>query len=110
MLVTVHHQIRDPKLWTETSRSVMTDMEQGRLPEGLKGLMYLPSRDGQKADCLWEADQLEHLKSFLDGRTGKVARNEYFEVDDSAAVGVPAHDQGMTSEAEGMEAVMHLRM
>ena len=110
MLVTVHHQIRDPKLWTATSREVIADMEQGKLPEGLKGLMFIPSTDGHKADCLWEADKLEHLKSFLDSRTGKAAKNEYFEVNGSAAVGVPHHQQAMTSEAERMEAVMHLRM
>lgn len=110
MLFTVHHQIRDPKLWSDSTRQIMADMEQGKLPHGLKGLMYLPSTDGQHADCLWEADKLDHLRSFIDGKTGKAAKNEYYEVNAQAAVGVPSHEEALTEEGERTESAMHLAM
>lgn len=110
MIVSIHHQIRDAKQWTEATRHIMADMEQGRLPQGLKGLMYLPSADGRQADCLWEADKLEHLKSFIDGKTGKAAMNEYFQVNDRAAVGLPAHEAPQTNEEARMEEAMLLKI
>jgi hypothetical protein len=91
MFVEVHHEIRDAQAWAETTGHILADMQAGRLPEGLKGLMYLPSADGRQADCLWEAVTLENLKSFIDRKVGNAARNEYFQVDDHAAVGLPRH-------------------
>jgi len=108
MYVTVHHQIRDPKQWEQSTQHIMASMEQGRLPRGLKGLMYLPSTDGRQADCLWEADKLEDLKSFLDGETGQAAKNEYVPVNDRAAVGLPDHEVPPTRQALRTEEAMHL--
>jgi len=110
MLVSVHHQIRDPKHWAEATQHIMSDMQQGRLPEGLKGLMYLPSSDGRQADCLWEADKLDHLKSFIDGQTGRAAKNDYFQVNEQGAVGVPCHEEVQTTEGTRTEEAMHLAM
>ena len=110
MLVSVHHQIRDQKQWADATRQIMSDMEQGRLPQGLKGLMYLPSADGRQADCLWEADKLDHLRSFIDGQTGKAASNAYFQVNEQGAVGVPCHEQAVTEEGVRTEEAMHLAM
>jgi len=88
----------------------MSTMEQGRLPKGLKGLMYLPSTDGRQADCLWEADKLDDLKSFLDGETGKAAKNEYIPVNEQAAVGLPGHEHPRRPEEMQLEEAMHLRV
>jgi len=108
MYVTVHHQIRDPKQWESATHHIMADMEQGRLPKGLKGLMYLPSADGRQADCLWEADKLENLKSFIDGQTGQAAKNDYFKVNDQTAVGLPGSEHSVSEHALSTEEAMHL--
>jgi len=74
MYVSVHHNITNPQEWAKTTRNIMAMTEQGRLPNGLKGLMYLPAVDGRKADCVWEANSVDALKNFLDRETGSAAK------------------------------------
>ena len=108
MVVTVQHQIRDPNKWAHTTKHVMECIEQGKLPKGLKALMYLPGMDGHKAVCLWQADTLEKVKSFLDRETGQAAKNEYFQVDEMSAVGLPALDEIHAEQDKRTEEAMHL--
>lgn len=88
----------------------MASMQRGQLPAGLKGLMYLPSQDGRQAECLWEADSLDHLKSFMDRETGQAAKNEYFTVNETAAVGLPGHESPRTEQEMRTEEAMHLAL
>lgn len=92
MYVSVHHTITDSQQWDQTTQNIMAMMEQGRLPEGLKGLMYLPSVDGQKADCVWEANSVDALRNFLEHETGTAAKNEYMAIKAEAAVGLPGQE------------------
>ena len=108
MFVTVHHQINDPKRWSQATQRIMDTMNQGRLPEGLKGIMYLPSADGRQADCVWEADSLNHLKTYLDRETGPAAKNDYVPVNEEEAVGLPAHEPPLTEPGRRTEEAMHL--
>jgi hypothetical protein len=89
MHVSVHHDITDSQKWDQLAQKMTAMVEQGRLPQGMKGLMYLPSADGRKADCLWEAPSVESLRSFLDRETGSAARNDYFPINSAAAFGLP---------------------
>jgi len=70
----------------------MAMTQQGRLPQGLKGLMYLPSVDGRRADCVWEANSVDALKNFLERETGKAARNEYIPIQADSAFGLPGKE------------------
>ena len=92
MYVSVHHTITDPQKWDQTTRNIMAMTEQGRLPEGLKGLMYLPAIDGRRADCVWEANSVEALRKFLDRETGTAAKNEYIQIKADAAFGLPGKE------------------
>ncbi len=92
MHVAVHHTITDPQRWEQVTQNMMAMVEQGRVPQGLKGLMYLPGTDGRRADCLWEANSLEALRSFLDRETGSAARNDYFQINSAAAFGLPGQE------------------
>ncbi len=93
MHVVIHHQISDPRKWESTEKNMMAMIEQHRLPAGLKPLEYLPSMDGRKADCVWEATSLGALQKFIDGETAGAARNEYFEVKTDAAIGLPKGEE-----------------
>ena len=106
MFVTIHHQITDPKRWEQVTRTMTTLMEQNRLPKGLKGVMYLPGTDGRRADCLWETDTLEHLKTFVERETAQAARNDYFEVNTSAAAGLPGQAVAKSEKASPTEEAM----
>jgi hypothetical protein len=99
MYVSVHHVIRDSQKWNQITGSMTTAIEQGKLPQGLKGLMYLPGVDGRKADCLWEAQSVEALRSFLDREIGSAATNEYFQIDANAAFGLPGQVELMRKAA-----------
>ena len=70
----------------------MSMIEQQRLPTGMKPLEYLPSVDGRNADCVWEAESLGALQKFIERETTG-ARNEYFEVKEEAAIGLPKGEE-----------------
>ena len=93
MHVVIRHYVSDPIRWDRSTKSIMSMVEQHRLPAGLKALAYLPSVDGRKADCVWEADSVWALRKFIDRETTGAARNEYFEVKDEAAIGLPKGEE-----------------
>lgn len=93
MHVSVHHRITDPQQWEQVTQNMMAKLEQGRLPQGFKGLMYLPGTDGRKADCVWEAPSVDTLRNFLDREIGTAARNEYFQINSQAAFGLPGQEE-----------------
>ena len=93
MHVAVHHNISDPQKWEQITRNMKTAVEHGKLPQGLKGLAYLPSADGRKADCLWEAQSVDTLKNFLEREIGTAARNDYFQINTQAAFGLPGQEE-----------------
>ena len=92
MYVAIHHTITDSQKWDETARNIMAKIEQGQLPQGLKALIYLPSVDGHKADCVWEANSVDALRSFIDRETSTAARNEYSAINAEAAIGLPGQE------------------
>jgi hypothetical protein len=93
MFVAIHHNITDSKTWEGITSQIGPMVQQGRLPKGLKAVSYLPSTDGRRADCLWEADSVDNLKRFLEPLTSKAAKNEYFQINTEQAFGLPVHAQ-----------------
>jgi DNA polymerase/3'-5' exonuclease PolX len=92
MHIAINHQINDPMKWDRSVKNIMSMIEQHRLPSGVKPLQYLPSADGRNAVCLWEAGSLKDLQEFTERETSG-ARNEYFEVKEEAAIGLPQGEQ-----------------
>jgi DNA polymerase/3'-5' exonuclease PolX len=92
MHIVINHQINDPMKWDRSVKNIMSIIEQNRLPAGLKPLQYLPSSDGRKAVCLWEAGSLKAVQEFTERETAG-ARNEYFEVQEAAAIGLPKAEE-----------------
>ena len=92
MHVVIRHSISDPAKWEQSVKNIMSMIEQGKLPGGVKPLEYLPSVDGRNADCVWEAESLQALQKFIERET-KGARNEYFQVKEEAAIGLPKGEE-----------------
>ena len=92
MHVVIRHYVSDPAKWDRTEKNIMAMIEQHRLPAGLKPLEYLPSVDGRNADCVWETESLGALQKFIERETAG-ARNEYFEVKEEAAIGMPKGEE-----------------
>jgi hypothetical protein len=59
------------------------------IPSGMTLHSMFPSEDGQQAVCVWGAGSVEDVRSFVDGATAGLARNDYFPVVDAQAIGLP---------------------
>jgi hypothetical protein len=91
MQVGIHHVINDPQKWEQTKQSVMSKIQSGTLPPGLKPVLLVPGTNRKVTFCIWEADSIEDVRRFIDRESGSAARNEYFEVDTKNAIGLPEH-------------------
>jgi hypothetical protein len=77
MYVVVQHQIRDQG--TAFSRGEQLKKNEGA-PEGVRVLQFLPSRDGSVVTCLWEADAVQPVQSYVDSTLGDSSDNACYEV------------------------------
>ena len=89
MHVGIYHLINDTQKWEQTKQSVMSKIQAGTLPAGLKPVCFLPGTNQKTTFCVWEGDSVDAVKKFIDRETGAAARNEYFEVDTKNAIGLP---------------------
>jgi hypothetical protein len=89
MYVGIHHSINDVQRWTQGVQSVMSKVQGGTLPAGMKPVCFVPAANQKTTFCVWEADSVDTVKKFIDRETGTAARNEYFEVDTKNAMGLP---------------------
>jgi hypothetical protein len=84
MHIVAKHEISDPEqFWSAIEGA-------GEPPEGVSLHSTLPSPDGTKAVCVWEADSVETVRGVVEGTTGEWSRNEFFEVDAGKAQGLPS--------------------
>lgn len=84
MFVTVLHQIKDPKTFFSKAEDVVQNP-----PPGLKTLQFFPSEDKKQAVCLWEADSVQSVKTYLERITGTSSTNTYYPVNEEIAMGLP---------------------
>ena len=85
MHVVIQHRIKDPERFFDG------DPEQIATggPSGVRGHQFVVSQDRSAAFCLWEADSVDNLRTYMDGLTGDSAENSYFEVDEEISMGLP---------------------
>ena len=98
MHVAINHAITDPTKWEASVRNIMSMIDQHKLPAGLKPVQFLPSTDGRQANCVWESVSLDQVKQFVEKQTHG-ARNEYFQVNDQAAIGLPTGEPAVAHAA-----------
>jgi hypothetical protein len=82
MYIVAIHSISNPEKFWSAAKTLS-------LPPHIKLHTVLPSTDGAKGTCLWEADSLAAMKQFLEPVTSGVASNEYMVVAAANAVGLP---------------------
>ncbi|HVH55864.1 MAG TPA: hypothetical protein VM791_06400 [Vicinamibacterales bacterium] len=84
MYILVQHSVSDPsKVWPRAQQSL------ANIPANLKLHHSIPTPDGRKAVCIWEASSIDTLRSFLDPMLGPDAHNQYFEVVNKDGVALP---------------------
>jgi hypothetical protein len=78
MLVVVYHTVLDPVFWEAAAKAPLMPY--------LKLHQVLPSADGHRGVCLWEAESLAEVRDHIETFLGDVSRNEYFEVNQHNAM------------------------
>ena len=83
MFIVVEHAITNADVFFRLASRV------GEAPSGLKALQFFPSTGKDRAVCLWEANSVEAVKSFLEPLSAQSSRNTYYTVDSTTAMGLP---------------------
>jgi hypothetical protein len=84
MHVVAVHTISDPDRFNSSVQTGMADM-----PPGFRVASMLPSSEGDRAVCVWEAESVDAVRSLVDGTTGDSSSNEFFAVDEGSAINLP---------------------
>lgn len=81
MYIAVRHEISDPQsFWGKAAKFA--------IPPEIRLLSSFPNNDGSKGNCLWEADSIDQVESFIESNLGEYSKNEYFEVNTKSSVGI----------------------
>ena len=84
MFIAVKNTISNPAEFWSRAQAALPN-----LPEGIKIHQVMPNAAGDDAVCLWEANDVDHLRNYLESKTGDVAHNHYIGVNDATAMGLP---------------------
>lgn len=85
MIIVVHHKIKNPNdFWASAQQSLP------QLPEnGVKRVMQvMPNNDMTQAVCIWEADSIQTLDTYLRSKVQAWSEESYYELNTAAAMGV----------------------
>lgn len=85
MYIVVDHRIHDPVRFWGTVAAL-----EPILPAGVKLHHSIPSPDGRRCVCVWEARSIGAVRDFLEPHIGQVSTNEYFQAQNRDGVEVPS--------------------
>jgi hypothetical protein len=80
MHLLVHHQISKPDEFLAIVQSG------GKFPEGFEVLAFLPDVSHQNATCIWEAPDVNSLRSLVEPVLKNTCVNTYQQIDDNLAM------------------------
>ncbi len=86
MIIVVNHSINNPTdFWASAQKSLP------ELPAAgvQKVLQVMPNADMTTATCVWEADSIEALDTYLRSKVQDWSSETYYELNTAAAMGVP---------------------
>ena len=87
MFIVVNHKISDPEnFWKRAMENAPL------LPAAnvQRVIQSLPNADMTASACLWEADSIDALDSYLRGIMGNLSSETYYELNTANALGMPA--------------------
>ncbi len=84
MLIIAHHNVNDPENFWNAAKEVTKSLPSNMTLHGV-----YPSKDLKSGTCLWEAEDVQTVQSFLDENAGKFAKNFCYEVNVNESVGLP---------------------
>ena len=87
MIIVVNHKINNPAdFWASAQKSLP------ELPASgvQRVLQVMPNTDMTQATCVWEADSIDSLNTYLRSKVSDWSEETYYELNSAAAMGVPA--------------------
>ena len=87
MIIVVNHKINNTAdFWASAQKSLP------ELPaDGVQRvLQVMPNADMSQATCVWEADSIESLNTYLRSKVNDWSEESYYELNAAASMGVPA--------------------
>ena len=84
LVIAQHTNITDPATFWAKAQTVI-----GSAPAGTSVLSVFPAQDGKTGTCVWEAGTVAEIQEFLDKAAEGLATNFCYEVNESAAIGLP---------------------
>ena len=88
MFIVVEHEVTNPEKFWRAAQEATTN-----LPSGLKLHQVMPNTEGTRATCVWEAQQVDEVKNFIESKAGGTANNTYYAVEEQNAMGLPGGAQ-----------------
>ena len=87
MIIVVNHKVNSPQeFWASAQKSLPELPAQGVQ----RILQVMPNGDMTEATCVWDADSIDQLDSYLRSKVGDWSKETYYELNTAAAMGVPA--------------------
>ena len=84
LIIAQHTNITDPETFWAKAQTVV-----GSAPAGTKVHSVYPAQDGKTGTCVWEGDSVAEIQQFLDTASEGIATNFCYEVNETAAFGLP---------------------
>ena len=87
MIIVVNHKINNTAdFWAAAQKSLP------ELPASgvQRVLQVMPNADMSQATCVWEADSIDSLNTYLRSKVSNWSEESYYELNAAAAMGVPA--------------------
>ena len=87
MIILVNHKINNPGAFWQSAQENLP-----KLPEAnVKRVMQVvPNTDMTEATCIWEAESIDALNSYLRDKVGNSSKETFYEVNTTNAMGMPA--------------------
>jgi hypothetical protein len=86
MIILVNHKINNPAIFWQAAQESLPKLPEANVQ---RVLQVLPNIDMTEATCLWEADSIEALNSYLRSKVGETSKEIYYEVNTANSTGLP---------------------
>ena len=86
MFVTVIHRIHDPEGFQAAEAKAL----EAGLPSHVALPIHAATNNHELGICIWEGESVEKIRTFLEGHMSSFSNNDYFEVENKDAIGLPS--------------------
>ena len=87
MIIVVNHKVNNPAAFWAAAQKSLPELPANGVQ---RVLQVMPNNDMTQATCVWEADSIDTLNTYLRSKVSDWSEESYYELNAAAAMGVPA--------------------